>query len=229
MIILKCRLTGLRQLAEGPYQARCECQNCNAVTIKGNKHAELENHFVAEYYSGDMEQAMAHIADLNAFRKHDMQVASGEVEPADAREVVIHEMGSLSGEWLKLYNNLGRGLITAQEYADRMLEQSAQKDALINKLLDKAYPEKKRCIICGERSDLMDVAPYPSKHDGDPVCHNCTASFIDSAVAAASMGSRSTIRDDVRFFLEVLRPAMLDRVKREPRISVSQAVLDALK
>lgn len=43
-------------------------------------------------------------------------------------------------------------------------------------------PEPPKCIICGKASAMMDVAPYPSKHDGEPVCQECIAGFIDANV-----------------------------------------------
>ncbi len=45
-------------------------------------------------------------------------------------------------------------------------------------------PPAETCIICGKPSHLMDRAPYPSQHDGEPVCQECIAGFIDKAVPA---------------------------------------------
>lgn len=45
-------------------------------------------------------------------------------------------------------------------------------------------PNWRKCILC-DRYDsavfYMDTAPYPSQHDGEPVCQECIARLIDEA------------------------------------------------
>lgn len=48
-------------------------------------------------------------------------------------------------------------------------------------------PPAEKCIICGQPGHLMDRAPYPSQHDGEPVCQECIAGFIDKSLSKESL------------------------------------------